>query len=136
MKSFCHRLLQQLAFRESCHFSWDQDPARTMAYCIDTFSINAKVTDFLPFCTIGISMYQKKTLPYILFLTHLPLAYSPLERSRQTDGRRKFLTPCSLSPFFPTERAGPYPQAQLYWAAGRTVGWMANRTRRSYNSYQ
>ncbi len=35
----------------------------------------------------------------------------------------------SFSFFFsPTERAGPYPQAQLYWA-GRTEGWMANRTR-------
>ncbi len=28
-------------------------------------------------------------------------------------------------PFFSTERAGPYPQAQLYWA-GRTMGWMAD----------
>ena len=27
--------------------------------------------------------------------------------------------------FFSTERAGPYPQAQLYWA-GRTMGWMAD----------
>ncbi len=40
---------------------------------------NAKVTYFLPFCTIGISMYQKSTLPYTLFLTYLPQAYSPLE---------------------------------------------------------
>jgi hypothetical protein len=35
---------------------------------------------FLPFCTIGISMYQKSTLPYTLFLTYLPQAHSPLER--------------------------------------------------------
>jgi len=28
---------------------------------------------------------------------------------------------------FSTERAGPYPQAQLYWA-GRTMGWMADWT--------
>ena len=33
MTSFCRRLLQQLAFSESCHFSRDKDPARTMAYC-------------------------------------------------------------------------------------------------------
>ncbi len=36
---------------------------------------------FLPFCTIKISMYQKSTLAYTLFLTYLPQAYSPLERS-------------------------------------------------------
>jgi hypothetical protein len=45
----------------------------------------------------------------------------------QTDGQKdRFLHP--LLPklfFFPTERAGPYPQAQLYWA-GRTMGWMAD----------
>ncbi len=33
MTSFCRRLLQRLAFSESRHFSWDKDPARTMAYC-------------------------------------------------------------------------------------------------------
>jgi len=27
--------------------------------------------------------------------------------------------------FFFTERVGPYPQAQLYWA-GRTMGWVAD----------
>ncbi len=82
---------------------------------------------FLPFFAIGISMYQISTLPYTLFLTYLPQAYSPLERSWQTDWQRKFFTPCSLSSFF-TERVGPYPQAQLCWA-GQTVGWMANWTR-------
>ncbi len=45
----------------------------------------AKVTEFLPFCTIGISMYQKSTVPYTLFLTYLPQAYSPLERYGLTD---------------------------------------------------
>jgi hypothetical protein len=48
-----------------------------------------------------------------------------LERSRQTDGQIYFNTPCYLSYFFSTERTGPYPQAQLYWA-GRTMGWMAD----------
>ncbi len=42
---------------------------------------------FIPFCTIGISMYQKSTLPYTLFLTYLPQAYSPFERSGLTDGQ-------------------------------------------------
>ena len=32
MTSFCCCLLQQLAFSESRHFSWDKDPSRTMAY--------------------------------------------------------------------------------------------------------
>ncbi len=32
MTSFCRGLLQCLAFSKSCHFSWDEDPARTMAY--------------------------------------------------------------------------------------------------------
>ena len=37
MTSFYRRLLQQLAFSESRHFSWDIDPANTMvrpAYCM------------------------------------------------------------------------------------------------------
>jgi hypothetical protein len=41
---------------------------------------------FLPFCTIGISMYQKRILPYIIIpSTFSPQAYSLLLRSRQTD---------------------------------------------------
>ena len=123
---------------------------------------NAKVTDFLPFCTIGISMYQKmlswnltpslrtklqrwqtfsffallelvctKKVPYpihysLLIYPKLILLWSVPDGL--TDWQRKFFTPCSLSSFFSTERTGPYPQAQLYWA-GRTVGWMANWTR-------
>ena len=71
-------------------------------------------------------MYQKSTIPYTLFLTYLPQAYSPLERSRQTDGlTEKFVHPLFPNSFFSTERAGPYPQAQIYWA-GQTEGWMAN----------
>jgi len=63
---------------------------------------------FLPFCTIKISMYQKRKVT-----------------DRQTD--REISTPLSPYYFFlySTERAGPYPQAQLYWA-GRTMGWMAD----------
>jgi hypothetical protein len=81
---------------------------------------------FLPFCTIGISMYQKCILPYFIIpSTFSPQASSPLERSRWTEGRTTFFTPRYLSSFFSTEHAGPYPQAQLYWA-GRTMGWMAN----------
>jgi len=127
----------------------------------DTFSLYhivrtriAKVTNFFPFCTIGISMYQKLILPYFSIpSTFSPQASSPLERCRRTDGGTDFntLSPLLLSffhwargalpagatstPFHPyfflfsTERAGPYLQAQLYWA-GRTMGWMADWTRR------
>ena len=62
-------------------------------------------------------MYEKSALPYTLFLTYLPQAYSPLEHSRRTEKILHLLFP----KFFYTERAGPYPQAQLYWA-GQTVG--------------
>ncbi len=83
----------------------------------------AKVTDFLPFCTFVITDNYHTPL---LFPTYLPQAYSPLEHCGQKD---KILHP--LFPklfFFSTERAGPYPQVQLYWA-GQTMRWMANWTR-------
>ncbi len=73
---------------------------------------------FLPFCTIGISKYQKSTVPYTLFLTYLPQAYSPLERSRLTDWRRNFLfTPCSLILFFSHWAHGALP------AGATLLGW-------------
>ncbi len=85
----------------------------------------AKVTaSFSLFKLSKLVRAKKSTLPYTLFLTYLPQAYSPLEHSRLTVGQKKFFTPCSLSPFF-TERVGPYLQVQLYWA-GRTVRWMAD----------
>jgi hypothetical protein len=47
---------------------------------------------------------------------------------REPHGRRgssRFQHPPIPYFFFFHERAGPYPQAQLYWA-GRTMGWMAD----------
>ncbi len=74
-------------------------------------------------------MYQKCILPYFVIpSTFSPQAYSLLEHSGWTEGQRNLNTPCYLSSFFSTERAEPYPQAQLYWA-GRTMGWMADWTR-------
>ena len=105
----------------------------------DTFSIVpyivrkriAKVTDFLSFCpfgirifpflTIGISMYQKRILPYFIIPYFLTPSFFPFG-ALQTD---RFQHPPLPKFFFFTERAGPYPQAQLYWA-GRTMGWMAD----------
>jgi hypothetical protein len=46
-----------------------------------------------------------------------------LEHYGRTEGRTTFFTPCSLSSFIFTERAGPYLQAQLYWAAELWGGW-------------
>jgi hypothetical protein len=70
-------------------------------------------------------MYQKRIFPYFVIpSTFSPQASSPLERYKQTDGQHSSpLVPYYL--FFPTEHAGPYPQAQLYWA-GQTMGWMAD----------
>ena len=81
------------------------------------------MTDFLPFCTIGISMYQISTLPYTLFLTYLPQAYSPLERYGQTDGQRKFFTPCSLSSFFSLSAQGPTRRRNSTRLAELWGGW-------------
>ncbi len=54
-------------------------------------------------------MYQKIILPYTLFLTYLPQAYSPLERSGLTDWLTdKVLHPLFPNSFFPRERVGPY----------------------------
>jgi len=63
--------------------------------------------------------------PIILFPTYLPQADSLLERYRQTDRFQHPFHPYFF--LFSTQRAGPYPQAQLYWV-GRTMGWMADWT--------
>jgi hypothetical protein len=99
----------------------------------------AKVTDFLsfcpfgisifPFCTFGISMYQKRILPFIIIPYFLTPSFFPFGAFRTDRRTEKFLhPPLPKFFFFSTERAGPYPQAQLYWA-GRTMGWMADCTR-------
>jgi hypothetical protein len=105
-------------------------PSLCKSIVVPYVNTNAKVTNFFPFCTIGISMYQKRILPYFIIpSTFSPQASSPLSHHRQTEGRTNFNTPCYLSSFFfSTERVGPYPQAQLYWA-GQTMGWMADWTR-------
>ena len=70
------------------------------------------------------SKKMKRILPYFIIpSTFSPQASSPLSHHRQTE---KFQHPFHPSFFlFSTERAGPYPQAQLYWD-GRTMGWMAD----------
>ena len=83
---------------------------------------NAKVTNFLPFCTIGISMFQN-----VFYLIHYSLIiYPKLIPFWSVPYRQTNSSPLPKFFFF-TEHAGPYPQAQPYWA-GRTMtmGWMAD----------
>jgi hypothetical protein len=67
-------------------------------------------------------MYQKRILPYFI----IPSTFSPQSSSPLSHHNGQISTPpVPKFFFFSTERAGPYPQAQLYWA-GRTMGWMAD----------
>jgi hypothetical protein len=79
----------------------------------------AKVTNFFPFCTIGISMCQNRILPYFIIpSTFLPQAYSLLERYGQTD------TPCYLSSFFfPLSARGPTRRRTSTGLAELWGGW-------------
>jgi hypothetical protein len=72
--------------------------------------------------------------PILLFPTYLPQASSPLEHYGRTEGQISSPPVTYLSSFFFTKRAGPYPQAQLYWA-GRTMGWMADWTSNKSHCY-
>jgi len=64
-------------------------------------------------------MYQNNMLPYFIIpSTFSPQASSPLERYRQT-----ILHPLLPKLCFFTERAGPYPQAQLSGLAELWGGW-------------
>jgi hypothetical protein len=60
--------------------------------------INVKVTNFFPFCTIGISVCQKRILPYFVIpSTFSPQASFTLSHHRQTDNILHPLLPTSLS---------------------------------------
>jgi len=85
----------------------------------------AKVTNFFPFCTIGISMYQKRILLYLIIpSTFSPQASSPLERSRQTEGRTTFFNTCYLSSFFfPLSARGPTRRRNSTGLAKLWGGW-------------
>jgi len=97
----------------------------------DTFSLYhivrtriAKVTNFFPFCTIGISMYQKLILPYF----SIPSTFSPQASSfgaLQTDGRRdRFQHPFTLTSFFfPLSARGPTCRRNSTGLAELWGGW-------------
>ena len=107
---------------------------RTTIHCtiieyIPYVDTNAKVTNFLPCCTIGISICQESILPYdTLFPTYLPQAYSPFEHYWQTE---KILHPLlhkfffSLSALGPTRRHNSTGLAELWggWPIEWGRGW-------------
>jgi hypothetical protein len=91
------------------------------------------VTDFLsfcpfrisifPFCTIGISMYQTRILPYIIIPYFLTPSFFPF-RALQTDRRTDFNTPRYLtSCFFPLSARGPTRRRNSTGLAELWGGW-------------
>ena len=69
-------------------------PSLCKTIVVPYVDINAKVTNFFPFCTIGISMYQKRILPYFIIpSTFSPQASSPLEHSGRTEKSQHPLLP-------------------------------------------
>jgi len=119
--------VQQMRWQSLSHLS--DHPCRHLLYCktivVPYVDINAKVTNFFPFCTIGISMYQKRILPYyVIPSTFSPQASSPLERSRRTEGRTNFNTPRYLSSFFfPLSARGPTRRRNSTGLAELWGGW-------------
>jgi hypothetical protein len=91
------------------------------------------VTDFLSFCpfgisifpflTIGISMYQKSILPYIIIPYFLTPSFFPFG-AFQTDGQTTFFTPLYLSSFFfPLSARGPTRRRNSTGLAELWGGW-------------
>ena len=99
----------------------------------------AKVTDFLSFCpfgisifpflTIGISMYQKRILPYFIIPYFLTPSFFPFGALR-TDRRTDFNTPCYLSSFFfPLRARGPTRRRNSTGLAELWGGWPIEQVR-------
>ena len=96
-------------------------PSLCKSIVVPYVDINAKVTNFFPFCTIGISMYQKRILPYFIIPSTLsPQASSPLSHHRQTN----LNTPLSLTSFFfPLSARGPTRRRNSTGLAELWGGW-------------
>jgi hypothetical protein len=90
----------------------------------------AKVTDFLsfcpfgisifPFCTIGISMYQKRILPYIIIPYFLTPSFFPFG-ALQTDKSQH--PPIPYFFFFPLSARGPTRRRNSTGLAELWGGW-------------
>ena len=70
--------------------------------------------------------------PILWFPTYLPQASSPLERSRQTEGQRKFFTPCYLSSFFSLSARGPTRRRNSTGLAELWGGWPIEQAERGF----
>jgi len=100
--------------------------------------MNREGEKFFPFCTIGISIYQKRILPYFIIpSTFSPQASYPLERYGQTDRGTDFNTPFTLTSFFfplsarrPTRRRNSTGLAEL-WG-----GWPIEQADRGFAELQ
>jgi len=98
-------------------------PSLCKTIVVPYVDINAKVTNFFPFCTIGISMYQKRILPYIIIPYFLTPSFFPFGAFR-TEGRTTFFTPCYLSSFFfPLSARGPTRRRNSTGLAELWGGW-------------
>ena len=101
-------------------------PSLCKSIVVPYVDINAKVTNFFPFCTIGISMYQKRILPcFIIPSTFSPQASSPLERSGQISTH---LYPLLLF-FFPLSARGPTRRRNSTGLAELWGGWPIEQER-------
>jgi hypothetical protein len=81
----------------------------------------AKVSNFFPFCAFGISMLQKRNLPYFIIPYLFTPSFFPFGALR-TDRRTNFFTPCYIPKFFffppsvrgPTRRRNSTGLAELW----------------------
>ena len=92
-------------------------PVEKKTIVVPYVDTNAKVTNFLPFCTIGISTYQNSILPYFIIpstFSPQPQPSSPLERHRQKDGQHS-------SPLVPLVHFFHWAHGAL--PAGALLGW-------------
>ena len=90
------------------------------------------MTNFFPFCTIGISMYQKRTLPYIIIPYFLTPSFFPFG-ALQTEGRTTFFTPRYLSSFFfPLSARGPTRRRNFTGLAELWGGWPIEQADRGF----
>jgi hypothetical protein len=113
---------RKMRWQSLFHLPSLQTPSLCKSIVVPYVDTNAKVTNFFPFCTIGISMYQKSILPYFLFplLSHpnlIPFWSVP-------DGQTNFNTPCYLSSFFfPLSARGHTRRRNSTGLAKLWVGW-------------
>ena len=97
-------------------------PSLCKTIVVPYVDINAKVTNFFTFCTIGISMYQNRILPYFIIpSTFSPQASSPLEHYGRKD--RCQHPPIPYFFFFPLSARGPTRRRNSTGLAELWGGW-------------